>query len=104
MIRTLATALTCPGYVSKSALQEEVVVASAVSVDPESRNIVLKRLLKGQKAKSAVERTSFSIPDLPSIAFGLNRTTCFLYMVSIDLPQRFVSGLMLCLTRISTLS
>lgn len=82
MVRTLATALTVPGMQTTLALQEEAAVASAVSVDPESRQIVLKRLLKGQKPKSVVERTSFSIPDLPPVAFQLNRVTCFLYMVS----------------------
>ena len=82
MVRTLATALTSTGLVKKPALQEEAAVASAVSVDPESRKVVLKRLLKGQKPKSVVERTSFSIPDLPPIAFRLNRVSCFLFQVS----------------------
>ena len=82
MVRTLATALASPGSTSKSSLEDEAAVASAVSVDPESRKIVLKRLLKGQKPKSVIERTSFSIPDLPPIAFRLNRFTCFLYQVS----------------------
>ena len=81
MIRTLATALVSQESSSKPGFQEEAAVAGAVSVDPESKKIVLKRLLKGQKPKSVMERTSFSIPDLPPIAFSLNRITCFLYQV-----------------------
>jgi hypothetical protein len=85
MVRTLATGLT--GAMDAAPVsQDEAAVASAVSVDPESRQIVLKRLLKGQQPKSVVERTSFSIPDLPPLAFRLNRVTCFLYMVSIFNP------------------
>jgi hypothetical protein len=88
MVSTLAAAMIAPpgnakpGFSPKTLSSEELAASNAVSVDPESKNLFLKVLLKGRLPSKTTERCSLADPEIPPVALRLNRMTYFLFMVS----------------------
>jgi hypothetical protein len=86
MISTLAVAsasASLPRSISSSMIaKEEEIVANAVSVVPESKSVMLKRLIRGQFPRRLTGRRILAAEEVPKMALVLNRMSCFLYMVS----------------------
>lgn len=76
MISTLATAMTAPPWYG------ELAASNAVSILPESKNLLIKVLLKGRLPSKKSERSGLAVPEVPPVALRLNRITYFLFMVS----------------------
>jgi hypothetical protein len=79
MISTLATAMTSPPW------HKELAASNAVSIVPESKNLLIKVLLKGRFPSQKSERSGLAVPEVPPVALRLNRMTYFLFMVSAQL-------------------
>lgn len=86
MISTLAVACSSsilPMSITSSMLAKEMeTVANAVSVVPESKSVMLKRLIRGQFPRRLTGRRILAADDVPKIGLVLNRMSCFLFMVS----------------------
>jgi hypothetical protein len=86
MVSTLAVA-TLPLNVSHDVAtslltHEETAVANSVSIVPESKSVMLKRLIRGQVPRSVTKHRILAIEDFPPMALGISRMSAFLYMVS----------------------
>lgn len=86
MVSTLAVGMmteTVPSDANVLPLlsHEEAVVATALSVVPESKNFQLLRLLKGNFLRQLSEHRSFAPSELPEVILRMNRLSGFLFMV-----------------------
>jgi hypothetical protein len=79
MISTLAAAMTTPPW------HEELAASNAVSIVPESKNLLYKVLLKGRVPSKKTDRCRLAVPEVPPVALRLNRMTYFLFMVSLQI-------------------
>jgi hypothetical protein len=79
MISTLAAAMTSPPW------HEDLASSNAVSIVPESKNLLFRVLLKGRLPDKKTERCGLAVPEVPPVALRLNRMTYFLFMVSTNI-------------------
>lgn len=82
MISTLAVATTSRNLPNSNMSIKEELVANAVSVVPESKSVMLKRLIRGQFPRRLTGRRILAADDVPKMALVLNRMSCFLYMMN----------------------